>query len=535
MNNIQDNDTYKNAYFVLEIILVLITAGTVVSKTLITIADVLLVVLWLAFGIIETKSIKGIPLQFSRFFTNKSSVIFSMIFVVCIVGLFYSSNTKTGTDELVCKLPLLIMPLVFSGFPKIKERTVNIIITTFCASLLYASIVAFITYSHNPYDYRQVYSHVNTTVFGFFLSFGIILLIYELFKYKKRLPVWVKTAILVVIAIFLATILIKKSLTGITTLIITSIIVIFTDKTLININRKARTIAIITILLLLYGVPAYFIYAHNRYYSLRADYTNLPEFTVNGNRYRHDIENSILEEGNYNLCYLCEKELAQEWPAVSGCQWPEYKDELIRYLNSINYTKDSAGVHKLTDNQIKDIKHGIANANYTKLGFYPRFSEAFFCYETYKKTGCPTGSILSRIGAWSSGLSLIKEKPLFGYGTGEVVEIQRNRSFELFPCLEVTEANSHDVITHGILPHNQYIFFTIQSGIIGLTIIVLCFILPGFIKKKNKSFLWKSLLTATLVVFFFEDILGRQTGVTMISTFYFIFLLIDEQPCEQKQ
>ena len=185
MNNIQDNDTYKNAYFVLEIILVLITAGTVVSKTLITIADVLLVVLWLAFGIIETKSIKGIPLQFSRFFTNKSSVIFSMIFVVCIVGLFYSSNTKTGTDELVCKLPLLIMPLVFSGFPKIKERTVNIIITTFCAALLYASIVAFITYSHNPYDYRQVYSHVNTTVFGFFLSFGIILLIYELFKYKN--------------------------------------------------------------------------------------------------------------------------------------------------------------------------------------------------------------------------------------------------------------------------------------------------------------------------------------------------------------
>lgn len=530
MNNIQENDTYKNAYYVLEIILVLITAGTIVSKTLITIADVLLVVLWLAFGIIETKSIKGIPLQFSKFFTNKSSVIFSMIFVVCIVGLFYSSNTQTGTDELVCKLPLLIMPLVFSGFPKIKERTVNIIIATFCASLLYASIVVFITYCHNPYDYRQVYSHVNTTVLGFFLSFGIILLIYELFKYKKRLPIWVKTAILVVILIFLAAILVKKSLTGITTLIITSIIVLFTDKTLININKKARTIAIITILLLLCGVPAYYIYAYNRYYSLRADYTNLPEFTVNGNRYRHDIENSILEEGNYNLCYLCEKELAQEW-----LWWPEYKDELIRYLNSINYTKDSAGVHKLTDKQIKDIKHGIANANYTKLGFYPRFSEAFFCYETYKKTGCPTGSILSRIGAWSSGLSLIKEKPLFGYGTGEVVELQRNRSFELYPCLEVTEANSHDAITYGILIHNQYLFFAIQSGIIGLTIIVLCFILPGFIKKKNKSFLWKSLLTATLVVSFFEDILGRQTGVTMISTFYFIFLLIDEQPCEQKK
>ena len=530
MNNNQENNTYKNAYYVLEIILVLITAGTIVSKTLITIADVLLVVLWLAFGIIETKSIKGIPFQFSKFFTNKSSVIFSMIFVVCIVGLFYSSNTKTGTDELVCKLPLLIMPVVFSGFPKIKERTVNIIITTFCASLLYASIVVFITYSHNPYDYRQVYSHVNTTVLGFFLSFGIILLIYELFKYKKRLPFGAKTAILVVILIFLAAILIKKSLTGITTLIITSIIVIFTDKTLININRKARTIAIITILLLLCGIPAYYIYAHNRYYSLRADYTNLPEFTVNGNRYTHDIENSILEEGNYNLCYLCEKELAQEW-----LWWPENKDELIRYLNSINYTKDSAGVHKLTDKQIKDIKHGIANANYTKLGFYPRFSEAFFCYETYKKTGCPTGSILSRIAAWASGLSLIKEKPLFGYGTGEVVEIQRNRSFELYPCLEVTEANSHDAITYGILIHNQYLFFAIQSGIIGLTIIVICFILPGFIKKKNKSFLWKSLLTATLVVSFFEDILGRQTGVTMISTFYFIFLLIDEQPCEQKK
>ncbi len=534
MNSTQESKTYKNAYFVLEIILVLITVGTVVSKTLITIADVLLVVLWLAFGIIETKSVKGIPLQFSKFFTNKSSVIFSMIFAVCFAGLFHSSNTKTGTDELVCKLPLLIMPVVFSGLPEIKERTVNIIITTFCASLLYASIIVFITYSHNPYDYRQVYSHVNTTVLGFFLSFGIILLIYELLKYKRRLPVWAKAAILMVIVIFLAAILIKKSLTGITTLIITSLIVVFTDKTLININRKAKTAAIITILLLLCGIPAYYIYAHDRYYSLKSDYANPPEFTVNGNRYKHDIENSILEEGNYNLCYLCEKELAQEWPQVGGCQWPEYKDELIRYLNSVNYTKDSVGVHQLSDSQIKDIKHGIANANYTKFGFYPRLSEAFFCYESYKKTGCPTGSILSRIAAWSSGLTLIKEKPLLGHGTGEVVELQRNRSFELFPCLEVTEANSHDAITHGILTHNQYIFFAIQSGIIGLIIIVICFILPGFIKKRNKSFLWKSLLTATLVVLFFEDMLGRQTGVTMISAFYFIFLLIDEQPCEQK-
>lgn len=532
MNNTSVND---KLYVAFEVVIAILCVGLITSETIMTISTILLLVIWLLFGFFSTRSLKGIANQFKLFISNKACVIFSLTYVVCLLSLTYSQDVSKGVSELLVKIPMLIMPLVFSMPIKIKERTVNIAISSFCATLVYASIYSLAVFFGDPYyDYRATYPHISTVILGFDLAFGIILLIYILLRYKHKFKTWMKLLITAAILLFLTVIFIKKSLTGLVTLLVVSTLLSFTSNTLFEISKRGKKLTFSLVLLITGVMAGYYIYAHHKYYDLKIDINNLPKYTANNNLYTHDIEGSTLEEGNYDLCFLCEKELAQEWPKVSGTEYANHKFTLIRYLNSLGYTKDSVGISKLTKENINDIKHGVANINYKRFGFYPRLSETFFEIERYKKNGCPQGSLTARVGAWVSGIEAIKQKPLFGYGTGEVVKTQRDMSFKIFPCLEVF--HGHDELRHGILSHNQYIFFGTQSGIIGLIIIILCLIYPGVIQKKFNSFLWVSIFYSCMIFMMFDDILGSQAGVTMIVLFYFLFLFYDkerEMPCKR--
>ncbi len=522
-------------YLILEFFLVLLAIGMVTSTTLMTIADAGLLITWILFGYFSTNSVKGIFLQLKKYYLNKSCLVFSMIFFITLLGLTYSTDIQTCIAGVMVKTPLLLMPLIFPGLPKLKERTVNLVIGTFCAALLFASIYVIIAYSKNPYNYRNVYPFINTIILGFDFCFGVILLVYLYLKYKSKLNTTMKIGIITSIILFLVAIFIRKSLTGIGTLIVVALILLFTNKTIINTSRKGKQIAVALIIVFICICTGYYIYAHNKYYNCEIDLNNLPKMTVNGNPYTHNIEGSTLEEGNYDLCFVCIKELESEWQNVSGTKFAPYKYILIRYLNSLGYTKDSVGVHQLTEENISDIKHGIANVNYKRFGFYPRMSETFFSIERYKKNGCPSGSLIARVGAWVGGIEAIKRQPLFGYGTGDVIRTQRDVSSEIYPCLQV--GTDKDELRHGILSHNQYVFFGIQSGIIGLILIIICFIYPGIREKKFSSYLWSSIFFSAIVSMFFDDMLGAQAGVTMITTFYFLFLFYNENQtaCSQKQ
>lgn len=525
MNNTSVND---KLYVAFEVVLAILSIGIVTSETIMTISTILLLVIWLLFGFFSTKSFKGIANQVKSFISNKSCVVFSLIYVVCLLSLTYSQDVSKGISELMVKIPLLIMPIVFSMPIKIKERTINIAISAFCATLVFASIYSLTVFFGNPYyDYRETYPYISTVILGFDLAFGIILLVYLLLRYKHTLKTWLKLLIIAAILMFLSVIFIKKSLTGLVTLLTVIILLLLTNNTLLEIGKRGRRLTLSFVFLIIGIMVGYFIYAHHKYYDLKIDISNLPKYTASNNLYTHDIEGSTLEEGNYELCFLCEKELAQEWPKVSNTAYTDYKYTLIRYLNSLGYTKDSVGISKLTEENINDIKHGIANINYKRFGFYPRMSETFFEIERYKKNGCPEGSLTARVGAWISGIESIKQKPLFGYGTGDVVKTQRDMSFEIFPCLKVFHGN--DELRHGILSHNQYIFFATQSGLIGLIIIIICIVYPGIRENKFNSFLWSAIFYSCMIFMMFDDILGSQAGITMVVMFYFLFLFYDKE------
>ena len=520
-------------YVLLESFLICFAIAIVCSTTLMTISAAGLFLTWLLYGYFSTKSVKGIGNQFITFFKNKECVSFSLIYLISIIGLFYSSDINKGINELTVKLPLLFMPVFFSGFPAIKRKTIFHIIIAHCAILIFASILILINYFKGNINCREYYPYISHIRLSLNYCFSCTTLIYLLYNFKNRIPNVLKIVIVFLILWFITSIFFTKTLTGIISLfaVILTLIIsyLFVNK---SIGKRKKYIVICFLIAILLTPFGYFEYAYHKYYDCKMDFSHIDTCTVNGNPYSDNntntIKKGIIEEGYYIDSYICEKELRQEWNKRSQYDYDnfsqdgtQFKYTLIRYLNSLGYRKDSVGVSKLTDKQIHEIEQNIANANYSKFGFYSRLSSSFYSYEIFKKTNNPTGSsLMQRICAWDTSIKAIKKHPLFGYGTGEV----KNTLFNYYDIYYPKYSEEYRIETH-----NQYLFFAIQSGIVGLIIFLFGFIYPGIHKHKFTDCLWITIFIISTLSMFYEDTLGTQAGVTFVTFFYFILLFSENK------
>ena len=89
-----------------------------------------------------------------------------------------------------------------------------------------------------------------------------------------------------------------------------------------------------------------------------------------------------------------------------------------------------------------------------------------------------------RIFLWKSALSVIKEKPILGFGISDAQE-----KFDVARTKFQTEEYRLSWITHKHLDsHNQYLQTTMEFGIIGFLILLFLYFYPIFIADKNKRF-----------------------------------------------
>jgi O-antigen ligase len=90
-------------------------------------------------------------------------------------------------------------------------------------------------------------------------------------------------------------------------------------------------------------------------------------------------------------------------------------------------------------------------------------------------------STKSRLVAWKLEVELIKEKPIFGYGTGNAYNLLQNKFIE---------GNYTDLAKNKMHTHNQLLHFMIEFGLIGLFSVIYFFYTA--IKKSisNKLLLW---------------------------------------------
>jgi O-antigen ligase len=132
--------------------------------------------------------------------------------------------------------------------------------------------------------------------------------------------------------------------------------------------------------------------------------------------------------------------------------------------------------------------------------------------------GTPNTSTKIRLAVWTESFSLIKERPLFGYGTGDVSNVLTERYYE---------KGFYDLAKKHLNSHNQFIQILIGSGVFGLLYFL---IMIGAPFKNNftppQLLIYFLFLVLIIINFMTESMLETQSGVIFFSFFITIFYTI---------
>ena len=126
------------------------------------------------------------------------------------------------------------------------------------------------------------------------------------------------------------------------------------------------------------------------------------------------------------------------------------------------------------------------------------------------------GSVSVRVAKIKASLIVWEKNKWLGTGTGclkpELVKAYRSKELECWPCSR-KEYN----------PHNQYLHFLAEYGIVGVVLFLglLIFLIINALKTKDYTFL--EVLIIFLFVFLTESLLFRQKGITAF-TFFMILI-----------
>ncbi|HAW52448.1 MAG TPA: hypothetical protein DCX54_09010 [Flavobacteriales bacterium] len=140
-----------------------------------------------------------------------------------------------------------------------------------------------------------------------------------------------------------------------------------------------------------------------------------------------------------------------------------------------------------------------------------RLEEAVFSLSDERVTFTTTGA---RVIIWKIGIELIKEKPLLGYGTGDVKSELINKYDEKgFSYLAGLKLNAH----------NQYLQMLIAIGILGSVFFWLYLYYPVLAPGFFKNMLYMGLITLISFNFLTESMLETQAGVVFYAFFNAMF------------
>lgn len=121
----------------------------------------------------------------------------------------------------------------------------------------------------------------------------------------------------------------------------------------------------------------------------------------------------------------------------------------------------------------------------------------------------------SRMSRWLVSVNLVKEKPFFGYGTGSARDLLAN---------EYKKREMHTSLNERLDSHNQYLGFAIQTGLLGVVVLLSYFMVNFHLAIKNKD----SLLFAYVIIVgglcVIENYLIRNMGINFVVLFGTILL-----------
>lgn len=471
-------------------------------------------------------------LKLSNLKRNKAALFTIGIFALYLIGLLWTDNLKEGLNQIRIVLPVLVFALVAGSGFEINKSKRKWILTAFVASVFAATAYSFYLSLTNDMiklgDLRNLSPFVSHIRFSLMICMAIVL-VFEQLYYNRKTTHRVAVSILL-IAWFTVFLFIVQSLTGL--ILLTLLLLIFTLFIIIPRLKRVFQIALFLVVISFGSLGVFFLFQDYKNYANAPiiDTEMLPFATSYGNPYMHDLNNLQIENGNYIWLFICETELRKTWNQRSAIDFDSFdkkghpvKATLIRYLNSLGYSKDRDGTMKLSDDDIRMIEAGHANYVYTRLGDYrQRLYQIYFEFDNARNyTAVPDGqSIWLRSELWRTAWHVFKKYPLLGSGTGDLKD-------DFIRAYQERETSLNEKWWY--ISHNQYLTMLSSFGIIGFVLFVFFFFTPWLLAWKSLPLASKGFFIILSFSMFSEDTLTSQAGVSFFVFFLSMMLLLFHQ------
>ena len=167
--------------------LVLLAAGLPLSLFLTSVSQFVLAGAFLLDG-------GSVREKFLRFFRNKAAVALAGIWLLHVIGLAWTHDLAEGWKDVRIKLPLLVLPLIFSGQSPLSRKQFRLVADILLLSLLAGSLVSvavLLGWIDRPvHTVRDIFifgiSHIR---FSLFLCVGVYLLADRLLRKEPAGPI----------------------------------------------------------------------------------------------------------------------------------------------------------------------------------------------------------------------------------------------------------------------------------------------------------------------------------------------------------
>lgn len=418
------------------------------------------------------------------------------LFALQVVGLLWSSDWQYGLDHVRKCFPLLAVPMVLlTARPQDDRRLLHGVLFLYIMGIVAACIVGLVRYFTLPdLPYRDIIPFVSHIRFSLNLCLAICLLLTQCGRGGKRRR---KLLCLLLACCFLLYLFLLQSYTGLVILLALAVVAAIR-------SRQRLLIGLIAgVLVALVGLSCYFV----------ADYYHVDEPLAQ--------EDNFVECGHYLHNNICWQAIEDQWLQVSSVPLDSLtpngysvRPTLLRYLNSSGLTKDSAGVAQLTPQDITAIEKGVANPLYLKpLSLRRMYAVMLYEYENYRCYRSVSGfTMLQRFELWRNGWKVFLQQPLFGTGTGDVVNA----------CHAQLEADHSPLTGTTKHTHCQYLTYLITFGLVGFALMVFLFA-RGFAQLRPIATQLLFVLTIFLISCLTEDTLETLAGDVFFALFTCLF------------
>jgi hypothetical protein len=498
-----------------------IAIGLSLSKPLISLGLFGLFILWVVSGDLKNK--------IKAFYRNKIAVVISSIYLLTLIGLFYTTNFDFALDDVRRKIPLFFFPFFLSGFNPLTKKELNILLKVYLTGVLIATFWCFFVYLGcldvvivDVRDYSRFNSHIR---FGLEIALAIFFSGYFIYKtpqFKNKI-LWVFIGLWFVITLYIFN-LFSGTLVFVASLIIGLLVFGLTST-----KKRFKIISILLFTGLIITVVFFVKNAISNYY---ACYSVAPleeiTFTSLGNKYQKDAhtdKSMIKENGYYIEKNIARDELSEAWNKRSlfdfngeDLKGQLIRNTLIRFITSKGQRKDKHAIDNLTKKEIKAIESGVSNYKYLTMNeFSVRLHKIIWEYDSYVNGRDINGhSVLMRWEYWRTATRIIKNHLFVGVGTGDVQD-----AFNL----QYENDSSVLIPKYRLRAHNQYLTYTVTFGIIGLAYFLFTLFYPIIKTKIYRNYLYLVFFSIVCLSMLTEDTLETIVGINFFVFFNTLFLL----------